>query len=384
MICGHGDQRMVKESMALKRNNHSVSLLTRSPNAYNDFFDQTYIFSSDEKMGEYLKTLEADIYHIHCKPASIPRIAIQVLLERKKKFIYDVHDLDIVRFEKTNSDELFALLNSPYLIFPEEAVKEKTFELLLKHLPKKPKSLVLLPYFSLMDMVYPLVHPVPLSSEDINKKIVYEGNIIYPMVETIKAFPYYDYRFVAFIFSSYGYEFHIYPVGIDFNQARQVYDGSGAILHAPVDYPALIREMGAFGWGFFGSFSKNVQADITFANKIFDYICAGIPVMVMNAAKMGKWLEETGFGLEIKSFDDIEKIKEDRTIRENLQQNILGGRVGYSMEENIGRLEDFYKEILDDSNFYQGIEGEGGGEAEVINVIRSKQEINLREDISVD
>ena len=353
MICGHGDQRMVKESMALKRNGHKVSLLTRSPNAYNDYFDQTYIFSSDEKMGEYLKTLEADIYHIHCKPAAIPKIAIQALLERKKKFVYDVHDLDIVRFEKTNSDELFALLNSPYLIFPEEAYRDKAYDLILKYLPNQPKCLVLLPYFSLMDMVYPLVHPVPNTSEELNKKIVYEGNIIYPMVETIKMFPYYDYRFVAFIFSSYGYEFHIYPVGIDFNQARQVYDGSGATLHQPVDYPTLVKEMSTFGWGFFGSFSKNIQAEITFANKIFDYICAGIPVMVMNANKMGKWLEETGFGLEIKSFDDIEKIKEDRTIRENLQQNILGGRVGYSMEENIGRLEDFYKEILDDSNFYQ-------------------------------
>jgi len=352
MICGHGDQRMVKESMALKMNGHSVSLLTRSPNSYNDFFNHTYIFNSDEKMGEYLKGLEADIYHVHCKPAAIPKTAISVLLDRKKKFVYDVHDLDIVRFEKTNSEELFALMNSPYLIFPEEAVKERAFELVLRFLPILPKSLVLLPYFSFMDMVYPLIHPIPNASEEINKKIVYEGNIVYPLVETIRMFPYYDYRFVAFIFSSYGYEFHIYPVGIDFNQARQVYEGSGAILHPPVEYPNLIKEMSAFGWGFFGSFSKNVQANCTFANKIFDYICAGIPVMVMNSHKMGKWLEETGFGLELKSFDDIELILKDRMIRETCQQNILGNRAKYSMEENIKPLEEFYQMILDEP-FYK-------------------------------
>ena len=36
MICGHGDQRMIKESLALKQKGHRVSLLTRMNNNYVD------------------------------------------------------------------------------------------------------------------------------------------------------------------------------------------------------------------------------------------------------------------------------------------------------------------------------------------------------------
>ena len=95
----------------------------------------------------------------------------------------------------------------------------------------------------------------------------------------------------------------------------------------------------------FGCFQKDIQANTTFANKVFDYICAGIPVVVMNANRMGKWLEETGLGITIKGFEDIEKLK-DIELWEELQQKILGERKKYSMEENIGPLEEFYEEML--------------------------------------
>src|SRR3990167_4739727 len=323
MICGHGDQRMIKESLALKRKGHGVSLLTQSTNSYMDYFDEVIFFGSTKKLECHLSRLEADIYHIHCKPSSIPYTCIKKLIERKKKFVYDVHDLDLVRFERTNAEEIFALVNSPYLIFPDEAVRDKTFELILGSLSEKPESLVLLPYFSLVDMVYPLIQPNPSVAEEVSKKIVYEGNIINPAIENIKLFPYYDLRFTSFVLSSYDFEFHIYPVGIPFDQARQFYDTSGAILHHPVEYPSLVREMSQFGWGFFGAFGRSTQQDCTFANKVFDYICAGIPVVVLNAKRMGDWLEETGFGFSIRVVEDYEKMK-DRNLRAEYQQRVLG------------------------------------------------------------
>ena len=310
-----------------------------------DYFDDYIIFDSDKKLASYLSYLEADIYHIHCKPASIPRVAIESLKARNKKYVYDVHDLDIVRFKKTNEEELFALLNSPYLIFPDEGTKGIAEGLLLNHLETKIKSLVLLPYFSLLDMVYPLIQINPDIVAVKVTKLVYEGNVIQPTIDNIKLFPYYDLRFTASIFTQYGFEFHLYPAGIDFNSVRQFYEGTGVQLHIPVSYPDLVKEMSQFGWGFFGCFQKDIQANTTFANKVFDYICAGIPVVVMNANRMGKWLEETGLGITIKGFEDIEKLK-DIELWEELQQKILGERKKYSMEENIGPLEEFYEEML--------------------------------------
>tara|TARA_Y100000310_G_scaffold344629_1_gene458411 strand:+ start:425 stop:1618 length:1194 start_codon:yes stop_codon:yes gene_type:complete len=348
-IVGHGDQRAIKECLALKKKGHEIIFLTRNVNSYTNFFDAYKIWGSDETLVAAIKSTEADIFHVHCKPANIPAVSIRTLKEMGKKWVYDVHDLDIVRFQRTNHEELYALLNSEWLIFPDKGIEELTMKLLFDHVAVKPRSLVLLPYFSLTDMVYPCIQPNPAAVQARVNEIVYEGNVIVPAIENLKRFPYYDLRFTSHILSSYGYRFHIYPVGIDFNQVRQYYDTSDAVLHPPVEYPTLVKEMSQYGWGFFGAFVKSQQASSTFANKVFDYICAGLPVAVMNAENQGKWLEETGFGIQIKGFEDIENLRDiDRWQR--LQQNVLGERVKYSMEERIGPLEEFYAEVLDNSN----------------------------------
>jgi hypothetical protein len=344
-IVGHGDQRALKQMLALKRKGHEVILLTRSSNVYVNYFDTVCLFGSAERLEELIKKTEADLFHIHCKPAELPATAIKTLRGLNRKFVYDVHDVDIVRFGKTNVDELYALLACDNFIFPSEAVEKKAWETVFDHLKTKPKTIALLPYFSLEDMVYPLIQPNPREVRNRINKLVYEGNIVYSAIENIRMFPYYDLRFTSFIFTSYGFEFHIYPVGIDFNQCRQIYETSGAILHIPVDYPTLVKEMSQYGWGFFGSFSRSPQADLTFANKIFDYLCAGIPSVVMNAEVMGRFLEDTGFGMVIRSFNDIEKLK-NQDLWTEIQQKILAERVQYSMEENIGKLEAFYEEIM--------------------------------------
>ncbi len=350
MICGHGDQRMIKESLALKKKGHRVSLLTRMNNSYIDYFDDYIVFESNEKLMAYLNYLEADIYHIHCKPAFIPKTAIEVLKKRGKRFLYDVHDLDIVRFKKTNNEELYSLLNCPYLVFPDPGTEKEAKELILDHLSDPPKTMSLLPYFSEVDMIYPLIQPNPHAVKERIKKIVYEGNVIQPQIENIKLFPYYDLRFTGVTFIMYGYEFHLFGVGLPFDMVKQFYDGTGIHLHPPIEYQKLVREMSVFGWGFFGCFPRDVQANTTFANKVFDYICAGLPVAVMNAGRMAEWLKTTGFGIDLKGFDDIEGMK-DVEQWEKIQQNILVNRRQYSMEENIGPLEDFYKMILEDKEF---------------------------------
>lgn len=354
-IVGHGDQRAIKECLALKHAGHEITFLTKSVNAYMNFFDYVNFFHTDESLTSAIRKVEADIFHIHCKPAGIPAAAVKELTEAGKPFVYDVHDLDIVRFGKTNSEELFALMNAPNLIFPDPAIEERAKEVFFNHLAEMPRMMSLLPYFSLNDMVYPLIRPNPLAVHERIKNIVYEGNIVIPAIENIKNFPYYDLRFTSHVFHSYGLQFHIYPVGIGFDQARQYYETSDAVMHVPVEYPRLIEEMSVFGWGFFGSFCKSFQASNTFANKVFDYIAAGLPVCVMNADKMGQFLEETGFGVVIRNFDDIEALKEPGRWQQ-LQQNILGNRVKFSMEENIHKLVTFYSQILGKTDWAKEIE----------------------------
>ena len=350
-IVGHGDQRAIKECLALKFAGHEVLLLTRAVNAYANAFDRVVFFDDDPSLIRAIKSTSADIYHIHCKPESIPRLSIQTLMEVGRPWVYDVHDLDLTRFEHTTSGELYSLLNSPYLIYPDAGIEERANQLFFNHFPAelRPKSLSLLPYYSMVDLVYPMIQPNPAASRERIRKIVYEGNIIVPAIENIKNFPYYDLRFTSHVLSQWGYEMHIYPVGIDFNQARQFYDTSDAVMHVPIDYPSLVQEMGRYGWGFFGAFTKSAQASNTFANKIFDYICAGIPCVVMNADRMGQFLEETGFGVVIRSFEDIVQLKENVTRWEDMQQRILTERGKYSMEANIGQLVAFYEQALADS-----------------------------------
>ena len=347
-IVGHGDQRAIKECLALKYAGHTIYLLTKAVNAYANAFDRLVFFDDDPSLIRAIKDTEADIYHIHCKPESIPRLSIQTLLEMGRLWVYDIHDLDLTRFENTNSGELYSLLHSKYLIYPDAGIEERANQLFFNHLPEevRPKALSLLPYYSLADEVYPQIMPNLAASRERIRKIVYEGNIVIPAIENMNSFPYYDLRFTSWVLTGWGFEMHIYPVGIDFNQARQFYDTSGAVMHYPLDYPSLVREMGNYGWGFFGSFRKSAQAENTFANKIFDYICAGIPVVVMNAGRMGQFLEETGFGVVLRSFDDLVALKDDIDRWEKIQQKILTERRQYSMEAHISELVNFYEMAL--------------------------------------
>jgi hypothetical protein len=350
-IVGHGDQRAIKESLALRDKGHEITFLTKSVNSYAHCFNDFRIFGTDDLLPQAIRTTDCDIYHIHCKPSCIPRLAIQTLKEMGKPYVYDVHDLDIVRFGRTCSDELFALMNAPYLVFPDKAIEQKASDVIFQYFAKKPETLSLLPYFSLMDMVYPQIRPNPTAVKERMRHIVYEGNIVLPAIENINSFPYYDLRFTALTWIKWGYVFHIYPVGIDFNQCKQHYEMTGATLHQPLEYPYLISDMSQWGWGFFGSFVPDVQANNTFANKIFDYICAGLPVLVMNAQRMGQFLTETGFGLEVKGFDDFENLKNNQDLWEGIQTKILSERSAWAMEENIEPLIKFYEKGLDDSRF---------------------------------
>ena len=76
-IVGHGDQRAIKECMALKYAGHTIYLLTKAVNAYANAFDRLVFFDDDPSLIRAIRDTEADIYHIHCKPESIPRISIQ-------------------------------------------------------------------------------------------------------------------------------------------------------------------------------------------------------------------------------------------------------------------------------------------------------------------
>jgi len=145
------------------------------------------------------------------------------------------------------------------------------------------------------------------------------------------------------ILSDKGFVIHIYPSK---NKEYNIYKSiPNLFIHSKLPYNELIKEISQYDYGlsiFSDAIAKKLpHIQYALGNKNYDYICAGIPVLVQELlVESREFIVKNDFGLILddKSPDSLPQAEQ----YQNIVKNILEGRDAFSMENQISRLIDHY------------------------------------------
>jgi glycosyltransferase involved in cell wall biosynthesis len=269
---------------------------------------------------------DVDIFHVHNEPNWIFKVVRE---NTDKPVVYDIHDWTSLRFPPNDIEieyEKYAIDNCDAI-----SVVSKGYESRARQITSKP--------------VYYVQSRVPLSlfgrgvAQDL-PGIVYEGGL-----KGKTDVPYnYEYRnwasFTKKMVSKFTQErayFYSANGGEDFGD----YVDPKVSIYQPVMYNELIQVMGRYTAGLVGSPWPLPDFGDAMPNKMFEYIAAGIPCVVINAPESRKFVEENGFGLGIEDASEVksalEKLKNHHVLRD---------RWGFTMEGELPKILEMYREAI--------------------------------------
>ena len=350
MLSGGCCPRVAKEGRELLNSGFDLSFLQTSiPNAFRIVLPKQYYFQDRADLGlrlaQFAELKQFDLIHVHAEPAWLGWFAKEHYPDIP--VIFDAHDLDYCRYggSQIDEEERRTLCDCDGVILPshayEQAVKEG-FGVKL--------SEVIYSMNVLED--YPDIEMPRLQG------IVYEGGIMATSEEEAAEgkMRFNDYRplFTAMYYKKI--PIHIYP-GNDDNMRD--YIKTGAVWHHTLQHQPLLQQLTRYDWGLVGANFKNHIWDGVMPNKLFDYIAAGLPVIVYNAAEAAAFVLEHDLGIVIetdnskdaaKQIGEVMPIGQDGQCRNNAYEyyrlRVQRVRKEFSMASQMPKLINFYTEVI--------------------------------------
>lgn len=116
--------------------------------------------------------------------------------------------------------------------------------------------------------------------------------------------------------------------------------------HPPLDPTELLRVLPRydFGWAGFNDGLNGAHLDTALPNKVFEYLGCGLPVITLGHRAMKRLVEEAGVGISLESVDELGARLADADVAA-LRERVARVRLDFTVEENIGRLTDFYASL---------------------------------------
>jgi glycosyltransferase involved in cell wall biosynthesis len=346
-VSSHNCIRLHKISLPLLDMGHNVHLIARKFVGFSELYRTFSLYSDINQCTESIKLhSDADIFHCHNEPSWFVS-AIKELFPYKP-VILDVHDTYLTRttdkeYQESMSKGLphvrvtteernnFQLADG--LVFVSDEVRDATMSEFNLTCPN-----IVLPSY------------VPLNLYQYHTKewmggLVYEGRVTiseeYKDKNLNTGAEYCDYSEVSKEAKRVGIDFHLYA-GREDDAFKKIYDEE-AFVHPGYSYRDLLRQISRHDWGLVGNLIDSPQWQQTLPNKMFDYLAAGVPSVCINASASSKIAERYGFGITVKSLDELAgRWSEHRECRNNLFKI----RRELSMENNIYKLLDLYKILV--------------------------------------
>ena len=98
-----------------------------------------------------------------------------------------------------------------------------------------------------------------------------------------------------------------------------------------------------FGWAGFNDALNKEHLDVCLPNKAIEYIGCGLPILTLPHKTLSKFVTENKVGFVINSFDSMkEQLWESKEIKEN----VIKKRYEFTIENNINKLIQFYKNLI--------------------------------------
>ena len=332
--------RVIKEYLALATSGqcqiHSTRLLhpNMSPEHILPITNHGFYIDKTSFM-MLMQDIDLDLFHCHNEPDWFPSLIREVRPDAK--IVYDIHDSHYMRWGETTMQEKESIEAADAFIFPSQTyLDEMTKFFGLQH---KPKIVV-----HSMCTESMIVEPRPNEIIPRETGIVHEGGAVAnPDKWNTNVMPYPVYRDqtgVARALSKQGIPFYLFGVNEKYVPA---YAEAGAKVFPSLSYGELLRTLATFDWGYVGSAVDSPQCQSAMANKMFEYIAAGIPVIVLNSREMGKFVEDNGVGVHIEHVDEISEIYH---LHKQLRPVVQKKRFELCMETQVDKMLEFYRLVL--------------------------------------
>lgn len=344
-ISHHACVRVHKQAIPLiESGKHEVHLVAAKHTSFAEAYSTFGHWLEIGQLHNFIKlhAKDADIFHVHNEP-SWPVTLIKEICD--VPVILDVHDSFAARVTQEEFEKRMSEGNPVVRITAEERNNFQLADALV--FPGKNFKELVCSEFGLTQpsIVLPSYMPRRMyryNSQDWLGGLVYEGKVqVNTEDKASYGFRYCNYQKLAEKCSEIGMDFHLYA-GREDKEFMDIYKNI-SYVHKPMVYDELIKNIARHDWGLVGNIVPTQEWDVAMPNKMFEYIAAGVPVVVINAKECGEFVREHGVGIEVSSFEELgSRWSEHREIRKNL----LKVRAKFSMENNIKSLEELYVSLL--------------------------------------
>ncbi len=180
-----------------------------------------------------------------------------------------------------------------------------------------------------------------LSDKDGEIHIVYAGTISSQMEGH-----HYDLRGIFKEIAEQGFHIHIYASREDEAYSLLAENDSHIHYHGHFNRKVLMQDelkKYDFGWAGFNDVMNKEHLDVALPNKAIEYLGCGLPILTLPHKTLTKFVEGNKVGLVINNFDEMkEQLFESRDIKEN----VIKKRHEFTIENNINKLIQFYKNLI--------------------------------------
>lgn len=335
----HGCIRMNKQAWSLALQGHETHYLasqiapTHSVSTYASVHLWEYLQPdgklSPKQIVNSIRMVDPhiDVWHVHNEPNWIFRAVHE---NTTKPVIFDIHDWTSLRRVKEVDpseveEERYALEHADGFCVPSQGYLKR-----IRGLSKKPSVLV-----------YSMLPEGLFAREKREKKpgLVYAGGLKGKNLEFVYNYDYRNWCEVMQGVANAGHDVYGYSAngGEDFED----YAHERIHISPPEVYDELIRKLSQHTAGLVGTPFHVAEFDDAMPNKLFEYISAGIPVIVLNAPEAGRFVEDHDLGICVRDASEIPNALERLT-----DHNIPLDRWQYTMESQLPSLLGLYEEVL--------------------------------------
>lgn len=330
--------RCYKYAKALRGKGHDVSLLygNSTPgqaykNLDDSIFSELHKYESIVDLWDYCKRF--DLIHCHNEPDFLTVAALMC----DKPVIHDTADLISLRdIDNPNTFFYEALANKGVIgrIYSTKYQRDKATELYRL----TSSSLIFENYISEGDRPKEFLNK--LSKKDNNFHIVYQGSI-----SKVK------HRDFTNIFDSIAkgnITLHIYPTKFD-NELYDFFSKNKNInYYQPISPREIMTEMSQYDIGIIPwnlEMGQKDFLDTTIANKLFEYLASGLPVITSNVKSYADYFSLNKVGSIFNSIDEVPKLVKELLLKTNSEDLV---KYAPSFEDKIDDLLYFYAQVLNE------------------------------------
>jgi glycosyltransferase involved in cell wall biosynthesis len=274
------------------------------------------------------------IVHVHNEPDWMVLIAKAVF--PNVPVVYDCHDLQSQRTGRASQDEMAAMAIADGYIFPSKGYLEGTIE--FHKLPDHKPTAVVYSMCSANDMVDPEHLPPRVNG------IVYAGGLVAPVEQLtyIGGFP--DHRnYIKFCKAIYDLDIPLHLYGVK-PQFMQEYLRTGSVCHPHVSPSALSRSLARYDWGYCGAPAlDNNQWNRAMPNKLFEYLAAGLPILVYGADEVAEFVSKHEVGVVVDKLEDIPKVYDEWP---KYKKRVLEKRELFHVDTQAPAIKGVYEKLL--------------------------------------